>query len=231
MKLTTEQVDYLFIFTRQHFVEWFDLQSELVDHLANAIEAEWAENPKISFDQALNKEFKKFGVFGFMDVVEQKRKQLSKKYYSIMWRHFKEFFGVPKLAVTALSIFVVYSFMQQIQDPKIYLMAFYTVFLAVVFYNLFKNRKQQKKESKKWLLKDIIFNFGSTNAVLVLLFQILNSSFFDIEQYLGKTAFSFFLSLFLVSIIVFGYIILYLIPSKADEYLSKTYPEYYLEKM
>jgi hypothetical protein len=41
-----------------------------VDHLANAIETQWQENPKLSFNEALNKEFKKFGVFGFMDVLK-----------------------------------------------------------------------------------------------------------------------------------------------------------------
>jgi hypothetical protein len=49
-----------------------------VDHLANAIETQWQENPKLSFNEALNKEFKKFGVFGFMDVVEKRQTVLSK---------------------------------------------------------------------------------------------------------------------------------------------------------
>jgi hypothetical protein len=42
-----------------------------VDHLANAIET-MARKPKLSFNEALNKEFK-FGVFGFMDVVEKRQ--------------------------------------------------------------------------------------------------------------------------------------------------------------
>jgi hypothetical protein len=37
MKLTAPQIDHLLLY-RQHYVEWYDLQSELVDHLANAIE-------------------------------------------------------------------------------------------------------------------------------------------------------------------------------------------------
>jgi hypothetical protein len=36
MKLTEQQITIPF--TRQHYVEWYDLQSELVDHLANSIE-------------------------------------------------------------------------------------------------------------------------------------------------------------------------------------------------
>ena len=62
MKLNPSQIDRLFTFTRQHYVEYYDLQTELVDHLAHAIEAEWEQNPQFSFEEVLNNEFKKFGV-------------------------------------------------------------------------------------------------------------------------------------------------------------------------
>ena len=96
MKLTTEQINQLYTFTRQHYVEWYDLQTELVDHLANAIEEQWQENPKLTFDQALQNEFKKFGVFGFMDVVEGKQRFLQKKYNQIVWSIVKTFFNILK---------------------------------------------------------------------------------------------------------------------------------------
>ena len=96
MKLTPEQIDRLYQFTRQHFVEWYDLQTELVDHLANAIEQQGVENPKISFEEALQIEFKKFGIFGFMDVVEKRQQALHKRYHKMVWHHFKVFFKIPK---------------------------------------------------------------------------------------------------------------------------------------
>jgi hypothetical protein len=40
-----------------------------VDHLANAIETQWQENPKLSFNEALNINSRSLA-FGFMDVVE-----------------------------------------------------------------------------------------------------------------------------------------------------------------
>ena len=40
MKVNQKQIDELYLFTRQHFVEYYDLQTELVDHLANAIETQ-----------------------------------------------------------------------------------------------------------------------------------------------------------------------------------------------
>ena len=84
MKLSDEQIERLYQFTRQHYVEYYDLQTELVDHLANAIEEQWQQNPKLSFENALQIEFKKFGVFGFMDVVEQRQSALNKKYNKLV---------------------------------------------------------------------------------------------------------------------------------------------------
>ena len=53
MKLNKEQIDRLYEFTRQHYVYWYDLQTELVDHMANSIETKWQQNPKIDFEDAL----------------------------------------------------------------------------------------------------------------------------------------------------------------------------------
>ena len=104
MKLTSEQIERLYQFTRQHYVEWYDLQTELVDHLANAIEQQGKENPNLDFEEALQKEFKKFGVFGFMDVVEKRQAALNKKYNKLVWKHFKNFFSIPKIIITTSLI-------------------------------------------------------------------------------------------------------------------------------
>jgi len=78
MKLTKNQIDELYKFTRKHYVYHYDVQSELVDHLANDIEKIWEQTPNLSFEDAKNNSFKKFGIFGFMDVIEAKQKQMNK---------------------------------------------------------------------------------------------------------------------------------------------------------
>ncbi len=70
MKLTDFQIQQLYTFTQKHYVDWYDVQTELVDHLANGIETQLEENPNLSFDDALKLEFKKFGIMGFSSVVE-----------------------------------------------------------------------------------------------------------------------------------------------------------------
>ncbi len=81
MKLTETHIKELYTFTRQHYVYFYDVQTELVDHLANDIENIWIEKPNLSFEQARDISFKKFGIFGFMDVVESRQNAMNKSYF------------------------------------------------------------------------------------------------------------------------------------------------------
>ena len=137
MKLTPEQIDRLYQFTRQHYVEWYDLQTELVDHLANSIEAQWQENPKISFEDALQIEFKKFGIFGFMDVVEKRQAALNKRYNKIVWQHFKAFFTIPKIVITLFSFFLMFFIFRNYSNSENLILILFFFFLFFFFFFLF----------------------------------------------------------------------------------------------
>ena len=114
MKLTKEQIQQLYSFTQQHYVEYFDVQTELVDHLANDIENIWSNKPAISFEEARTISFKKFGVFGFMDVVEARTNALYKKYWKLVWSYLLTFFKIPQIALTGLLFIIIYLILSEI---------------------------------------------------------------------------------------------------------------------
>ncbi len=76
--LNDKQISYLFTFCQRHFVQYYDVQVELVDHLANAVEEEIENDPKLSFEKTVNKVHRSFGVMGFAPLVAEKQK-LAKK--------------------------------------------------------------------------------------------------------------------------------------------------------
>lgn len=228
MKLLPEQIQRLYIFTRQHYVEYYDLQTELVDHLANAIEQQWQQNPKLSFDEALQKEFKKFGVFGFQDVVEQRQKALNKKYNKLVWEHFKDFFSVPKIIVSVSAVFGLFYILKHFYFSEILAVLMIGIILIVFSYLFIKNRKIQKRKKetdKVWLYEQIIFGYGTFSSVLTFPIHTYNLIFNKFEK-LPNDYVLLAISLFTVSIYLVSYIIVYLIPSKAEDYLSQVYPEY-----
>jgi hypothetical protein len=226
MKLTPEQIDRLYQFTRQHYVEYYDLQTELVDHLANSIEAQWQENPKLTFEDALQKEFKKFGVFGFMDVVEKRQAALNKKYNVISWKHFKAFFTIPKIILTATLIVLIFALLNvSFYKSEVVLVAFGIIvlsFYSFIIYFAQQNKKANAATHKKWLLKEIILGRSSICGLIYLPIQIILRSEKLMEYSLGVAGISFLL----VSMLLIEYIMVIEIPKKAEVYLKETYPEY-----
>jgi len=235
MKLTASQIDQLFTFTRQHYVEWYDLQSELVDHLANAIETQWQENPKLIFDEALNREFKKFGVFGFMDVVEKRQAVLCKKYNGLVWQHFKIFFGIPKIVLTIAMMLVLYSILKVSTYSEWIFISLYFILIGFTFYELFKNnriRKRKKQtQEKRWLFEEIINQYGGFSGVVIFQFNIFVQIFNHSEKYLSNDYWMMGLSFFSAVVILVLFIIFKIMPAKAEEYLQTTYPEYKVVKL
>lgn len=229
MKLTTQQIDHLHQFTRQHYVEFYDLQTELVDHLANAIEEQWQENPKVSFEEALQKEFKKFGVFGFMDVVEKRQAAMNKKYNKIVWNHFKSFFKLPQIIGTFLSIAILFLSLKNSSHAtvivSIFAIAIMVSFWVAISFSVRKKNKIAKAEGKKWLFNEIIFGYSSIAGLSYLPLQFL----IHFENHYSEIILL-MMCVVLVSMVLLEYIILILIPSKAEEYLYQTYPEYSISK-
>ena len=229
-KLTTEQIDQLYTFTKQHYVEYYDLQTELVDHLANAIELEWETNPSLSFETLLNKEFKKFGVYGFIDVLRKKQKAMNKRYFKWVWNHFKAFFELPKIIGTVLLIAALFYFLKFNENNIKFIKILFVIQLAIVFFALIKrelNKNKNVLNSKKWLLENTIYRCGNFGSLFWLPFITVNNACNSITE-INEISdyFLFGMSCFLVACGLFFYIMLFEIPSKAQKYLEKTYPEY-----
>ncbi|TCK67779.1 hypothetical protein DFQ05_1560 [Winogradskyella wandonensis] len=227
MKLNKSQIQDLYAFTRKHFVEYYDLQTELVDHLANDIENMWTENPKLCFEDARDKAFKKFGIFGFMEPIEQKQKAMGKRYRKYLWQELKQWFRIPQIVITISIFFILYiSFSSEYAES--FSVILYVLAATYSGYKAFKlNRyykKRQDVSGKKWLLEEIIFRQASATG-LVLLSQMYSTVHLSngalTNPYLLLVACTLFTVLILVSYISFE-----LIPNKAEDLLKETYPEF-----
>ncbi len=235
LNLTSQQIDRLYQFTRQHFVEHYDLQTELVDHLANGIEAQWQENPKSSFEEALQKEFKKFGVFGFSDVVEKRQWELSKKYYKLIGKQMLSFFTVPKILLTIFMITGFYYLMLfSAYSEIIFVAAVVLLVTFIIFINIKVNRirkEQFRLTEKKWVYLDIIFSLGNGGfSFLAFPIYFLNfrSSISDFDEL--NSVYLVIISFLYTLYIIYCYVVGIYIPKNAKRYLKEVYPEYKIQK-
>ncbi len=229
MKLTPQHITQLYTFTRQHYVEFYDLQTELVDHLANDIEQIWAVEPKISFEDARDKAFKKFGIFGFMDVVEQKQGALNKKYYKLIFKEIKTYFKLPKIILTLFAVWLVYELFQSFNSKYFALIPFLTA-LTVLSINWYKERKQikirEKQTGKKWLLDQMLLSLGGFIHIINFILQMVMTPINAQKTLSPITNLVFAVMLVLVCLIV--YVAVSVVGPNLRVKLNNEHPEYLL---
>lgn len=223
-KVSEKEVAALYQFTRAHYVEYYDVQTELVDHLANGIEAQWTENPEIPFEKALQKEFKKFGVFGFSEVMGKRQRAMEKKYWKFIWKESKSIIREPKMALPIIFLFGGSYFLLTFQEGIYGLMAL--VVLLFVFSIIYMTKKsaalKRKKKSgvKIYLLETIILHSGGFFSFMWLPFHILN-----ISEASGNFYVNLLMAFLIVIIALTSYICFNRLPKKKDEILKKVHPE------
>ncbi|MBL4746065.1 MAG: hypothetical protein JKY08_06830 [Flavobacteriaceae bacterium] len=230
-KITATQIASLYKFTRKHFVEHYDVQTELVDHLANDIEQIWQEQPSLSFDDAKDISFKKFGVFGFMDVLESKVKAMNKKYWKLIHRFMKEFFQWPQAFYTLCLFLIINVVLSQEGYLENSLIIIFGLVIIAMFVQLFRLRsilkKRLKLSDKKWLLEEMVLNTGGIAGFSYMPFQFIIQFIIQFpEDGSISVIATLLLSLFLTGYILLLYIVAFVIPSKMTELLEEQYPEY-----
>ncbi len=207
MTLSKEQIQQLFIFTEKKFVRWYDLQVELVDHLAEKIEAQMVQDPKLSFDRALGNVYAGFGIFGFAQIVREKEEALRKANNKMLWKEIGRQFTWPNLvrSLVIISLIFTIAFQVNIKTLAVITLAFYCIDIAfngsfslIKFYwNPLKKRKTKVEKKKNLLMLQNLpaFSFGSMiywQFMLMRFFEVL----FDENNHL-TTGFKIFFSLLL----------------------------------
>lgn len=230
-KISAIEVQKLIDFTRQHYVEYYDLQLELADHLACGIEEQWETNETITFEEALQNEFKKFGIFGFSEIVDKRRFALQKKYNNLIWKVMKNHlfnFQYFILIASGILLFNLIAF----KYSKIAILTTIVLFFGLFIYRYIRLQKKYRQKlsvkNRKLILQELIFKnlyiisfaFSLFNLSLQALIHLNNNQI--ILNIVFSIIFSFIFLLF--------YVTCYFLPNKEEEILSEFYPEYQLIK-
>ncbi len=183
-KLTANEIDGLFIFCRKRKIKYYDVQLELVDHLATSIEEIWKTHPEIPFQDALTKIYLSFGVNGFLNVEKAKKRELRKKYDRLIWTYLIEFYHLPKIIVTTVliaTLFFTFKSTSNLAMLNVIFLAF--SFVALVIYYTANYRRKIRidlTQKKSFLLLD----YSNTMAV-----SMIGSIFLPFDVVLFVTSF------------------------------------------
>lgn len=229
-KISEDQVEKLFEFCRDHYVPFYDLQVELVDHMASAIEEQWETQPDLSFEKALGITFKKFGVYGFNKIKSQKQKELRMRFRRMLYTMFKDFYSWPKIVLTFLFTMVLFTIFRLVPNDFWVFGGILTVFVAMAIVGLSRVKKNVVKveEGKRFMLLDYM---KQARASAFLLIQTPNIFLNVFGRPLGwfvemNTLVAFIVSFILVSLTFLLYLDLFIVPLKVKETFVKQYSEF-----
>ncbi len=231
--ITSEETKKLFEFCSQHFVYHYDMQVELVDHLASSIEEQWQKNQEIPFKNALFNTFKKFGIHGFSKIKEQKQKELTRKYNILLWKYLFEFFSWPKIVMTLAFTFVLTTALKIAENDLWVIVPYFGIITLFIFYyyvRIFPERYNISKiNGKKFMLLEQLKRAQYTSILFVQIplhlinfRNILNTPY--LQNDIGIMAVS--LIIVLLTIATFGG--LFYVPEKIKEHFKMQFPEFAL---
>jgi|GEM_PF-4616908 len=99
-----EQVDEIIAFCEAKGVTYYDVQVELVDHIADCIDDLQKSNSALSFSDALHLAGNQFGNEEFADIVKSKKRLIEKRMSRLIEKEFLSFFTIPRIMITLLLL-------------------------------------------------------------------------------------------------------------------------------
>lgn len=234
-KLSPRQVEDLFTFCREHYVHHYDLQLELVDHLASGIEQLWVENPRLTYTEALWNVFGKFGIYGFAKVRKAKEKALRKKYLRQQWQYIGEFYKLPKIILTIAVTMVLFVVLRFVSSDAIIVFALTIIMSLLAFYQMFF--RFPKKYLPKLVPEKSFLLFDHLKGMRYMGLSFLYFPFYVYGMIIHrKTGFEFafgneaWFELFIAFLFVFSNIILFAImdyvPRRIKDDFIRDFPQF-----
>lgn len=222
-KITEEQLQELFLFMQRKRVRYYDLQVELVDHFASAIEDLWRENPQLSFSSALEKVYSRFPITGFTSVIANQQKAVKQEAWRWIFRTWIAYFKWPK-SVLFVTVFLSFQLLFQLSfagSPVYWILL--VLLLASGIWMVFLTKKSATRKGKRFLKLEATYDAVShvVNGMNGLIYIILVVDPAGVPEWFS------WLAAFFVSALVFiAHILFFQLPKRAEEELSRHFPKY-----
>ena len=144
MKLTTEQIDYVFDYVASHDIKWYELQVELTDHMVTSMEEFWEKDPELTFHQVKQYAEDKFGRNGFKAIEEERTQILRKEFKRAQLKMITEYLKFPKIVGSILLVFLTFKVSFYFDEPRKFVAGLFglsLIFYVPAIYSYYKNWK------------------------------------------------------------------------------------------
>ncbi len=168
-QLSAAQIQELHKLAERNAIKYYDVELEIVDHYASAIEAIWAENPNVSFDEAQKQIYKEF--WDFKSLQKKKEQVLHRLAQKEINLKIRAAFSWPKIITFFLLTILFYSIGIQIPYKAGLALAasLAVILIGYVLYKLYLIKRLESQLNKRFLrLKTIALQHNSMILLLTI---------------------------------------------------------------
>jgi len=150
-ELNDQEIAEIIAFLKEKEVKHYDVQLEMIDHFASAIEEQWDTYPSgWSFKVKILDVFNPIGKTGFKKIVAEKMGAANRKAYNYAFSLVKQFFKLPQIILSVLVIVFLFELLRNpVTQEGIFKMGLLIppimVFFVAVFTLLFNWKKNNKR--------------------------------------------------------------------------------------
>lgn len=206
MPLTSTQLSEIKDFIHSRGFTHIEVEMEILDHVASAVESKLEVNPNKSLAKAIHEVHAGFGVMGFSVMEDHFRKSFGKAFRGQVWRVISNYVWRTKVLITLASFSLFLSIGQMILPFSLqwqYKGFFYLLGMAVAVVTLLSNSKIIRKWSKRSLV------VRSASAMIVFSFTIFGQGFgmvIDAIYSTNQSVSIFIFALFATITVLYGFI-------------------------
>ncbi|OEK05014.1 hypothetical protein [Roseivirga misakiensis] len=175
MSLTTDQIAQIKKFINSRGFTHIEVEMEILDHVASAVEDKLEQNPNISIEKAIREVHASFGIFGFSTIQDQKSAEFSRILKKQFWQELKSFFTAKRGGINVIILLSMLILIQLKGYLGIYMVS-YIPFLLVVLASLAIGISSHWK-FRKWKRKSLML---TASLIPLYLFQPQMGNFISI---------------------------------------------------
>ncbi|MES2278347.1 MAG: hypothetical protein V4592_20110 [Bacteroidota bacterium] len=170
MKLSKEQISRIREFISKRGFTQYDLQLEIIDHVACKVEELMTADSSLSIDDAISLAHGQFGPMGFSVFEDAMRQSLQKRYWKLFRQTAMAYLNWKYLPLIGGLIYLVYWISLSISNPQIvFFCSWGLLMISMIIYGILNYRKQRRYRSM------LTMQMGNTTIITTnILFQMYN---------------------------------------------------------
>lgn len=152
MTLSENEKEQLLDFIKSHYVDFHDVRLLIAGDLEEDIVKRLQEDEELTFEEALKKAYKEYGVIGFSDAAEDYMKKIDKYFYKkVIFKILKEEVSTLRFWLLAILSFLgIHAVLMSLIDSPFILAGSFLVLVIValiVFFRKFHRKMKALKEN------------------------------------------------------------------------------------